>query len=74
MIISIEIPKLMFNIMFRLLIDINKYREIKAHTHTDIKIPDRVGGVKIYPDLIKQRRLINKAQEYRKKKRCGCVG
>ena len=54
--------------MFRLLIDINKYREIKAHTHTDIKIPDRVGGVKIYPDLIKQRRLINKAQEYRKKR------
>ena len=54
--------------MFRLLIDINKYREIKIHTYTDIKIPDRVGGVKIDPDLIKQRRLINKAQEYRKKK------
>ena len=53
--------------MFRLLIDINKYREIKTHTHTDIKIPDRVVGVKIDPDLIKQR-LINKAQEYRKKK------
>ena len=49
----------MFNIMFRLLIDINKYKEIKIHTHTDIKIPDRVGGVKIDPDLIKQRRLIN---------------
>ena len=48
----------MFNIMFRLLIDINKYKEIKIHTHTDIKIPDRVGGVIIDPDLIKQR-LIN---------------
>ena len=54
--------------MFRLLIDINKYREIKTHTHTDIKIPERVEGVKIDPDLIKQRRLINKAQEYRKKR------
>ena len=55
----------MFNIMFRLLIDINKYKKIKIHTHTDIKIPERVVGVKIDPDLIKQR-LINKAQEYRK--------
>ena len=55
--------------MFRLLIDINKiYKEIKINTHTDIKIPDRVGGVKIDPDFIKQRMLINKAQEYRKKK------
>ena len=54
--------------MFRLLIDINKYKKIKIHTHTDIKIPDRVCGVKIDPDLIKQRRLINKAQEYRKKR------
>ena len=52
--------------MFRLLIDINKYKEIKIHT--DIKIPDRGGGVKIDPDFIKQRMLINKAQEYRKKK------
>ena len=60
--------------MFRLLIDINKYKEIKIHTHTDIKIPDRVGGVKIYPDFINQRMLINKAQEYRKKKGCGYVG
>ena len=54
--------------MSRLLIDINKYREIKIHTHTYIKILDRVGGVKIDPDLIKQRRLINKALEYRKKR------
>ena len=53
--------------MFRLLIDINKYKEIKIHTHTDIKIPDR-GGVRIDPDFIKQRMLINKGQEYRKKK------
>ena len=59
--------------MSRLLIDINKYREIKIHTHTDIKIPDRVGGAKIDPDLIKQRRLINKAQS-KAKKGCGYVG
>ena len=64
----------MFNIMFRLLIDINKYKEIKIHTHTYIKIPDRVGGVKIDPDLIKQRRLINKALEYRKKRVWICGG
>ena len=46
----------------------NKYKEIKINTHTDIKIPDRVGGAKIDPDLIKQRRLINKAQSKAKKR------
>ena len=49
----------MFNIMSRLLIDIKAYRDLKIHTYTDIMIPDRVGGVIIDPDLIKQRRLIN---------------
>ena len=59
--------------MSRLLIDINKQREIKIHAHTDIKIPDRMGGAKIDPDLIKQRRLINKAQS-KAKKGCEYVG